>query len=107
MAPRRLMLRHGRDAIVRRRVGTSDAFITATVKAHQTTYSPSEIAGEMKHGDARIFVQADAVIAAGLHPLRNGDQVVLGGRTWLVQGVPVVKAIGDVVTHYECWCRGG
>lgn len=103
-APRRLLRRMGRAVTVQRRNGMG--FIAATTEGHQGSYAPEQLVGEIRHGDAPWTVLADAVIAAGLNPPRNGDQLVAGGRTWQILGAQP-RMVAERVTHFTLWCRGG
>lgn len=105
-ATRNLLARFGRAMTMRRRVGTSGDFTTATADGVLGTYRPDQLAGGVMQGDARIILDAAPIVAAGLSPLVKGDQVVADGRTWAAQGVHA-RYDGDVICAFEVWVRGG
>jgi hypothetical protein len=99
----RIISRNGRPMTLRRRIGTTGTFTTASVKGFMVSFSPSEISGLVQQGDARVTIAAD--VAALVSP-RENDTVLVDGKAWRVMGFqPLYHAYA--LSGWRLWVRGG
>lgn len=109
------LAQYGRPMLLRRRVGTSSAYIDVTVKGVSQGYQPHELMGGIVQGDRKITI-SNAEIAAAAWPgtapsgvatsqwppkITKGD--ICDGGT--VQGVET-KYLGSDVLAHVLWVRG-
>jgi hypothetical protein len=101
----RLIARNGRAMTLRRRQAVTTTFTDVATRGVLLAYSPDEITGGVIQGDARVIVEAPAIVAAFTAPLK-GDYLVIDGKAWLVQGAHARNVAGTVAA-FEVWVRGG
>lgn len=106
-ATRNMLARFGRDMMVRRRIGTSSDFTSASTIGALAMYGPDQLVGGVVQGDGRIILDSAPLVAAGLAPMQKGDQVMVDDRTWSVQGPPKLRFDGPMLCAIEVWVRGG
>lgn len=102
--PARLLGRAGRSMTLRRRSGTSDAFTDVAIRGFMVSYNPSEIAGTIQQGDARVTLAPNA---GALTAPRDGDFLVIDGAHWLIFGPPQALYVGAVLSAWRAHVRGG
>lgn len=77
-----------------------------TVMGKARGYAVSEIAGGVKQGDREVIISNAEILAATWPgPPREGDQMIIGGRTFRVLGADPVT-IGGVDVRYSIQIRG-
>lgn len=109
----RAVNRYGSSIVLRRRVGTTNVFTDAPVKATRKEYQPtenvrmSEVPGDLESGDQIFTVSAlDLEALSWPVPPKDGDLVVARGRTWAVIGAGL-KEVSDVNCAWLIYARGG
>lgn len=105
--------RLGSTITLRRRVGLTDVFTDATVKATRKEYQPtenvrmSEVPGDMESGDLIFTVSSrDLEDLSWPVPPKDGDLIVTKSRTWAVIGAGL-KEVSDVSCAWLIYARGG
>lgn len=99
----RLLARNGRSMTLRRRVGTTGTFTTASVRGFMVSFTPSEVAGLVQQGDARMTIGPD--VAALVSP-RENDTVLVDGKAWRVMGAQALYHAA-ALAGWRLWVRGG
>lgn len=100
----RLVSRNGRPMTLRRRVGTAlTTFTSVDVTGFLVSFNPSELAGLVQQGDARITIGPDT---GALGTPRENDQVLVDGKPWRVLGVHALNQ-GGTAAGWRLWVRGG
>lgn len=97
----------GQPVTLKRRVGTTSTFTTATVPGKVHHYRPDELIGGIVQGDRRVTVAPSSLVGTdweGLTP-RKGDFVEIDGQQAAVQGCEVRYVAGEAA-RYEIWIRG-
>lgn len=104
-ARRRNLAARGRSMTLRR-ISTG-APVTVTVVGTLRLFSPQDLTGAVKQGDARIEIGQDEIAAASWpYPPRSPDQVLVDGQTHTVQGAtPVCE--GATIIGWTLHVRGG
>lgn len=97
-----MLARHGAPAELRRRIGTTSAFGTDPCRAFITSYSPDQLVGQVRQGDARAVVGATYPSLGGPEPQ---DQLVQDGKLWTIMGSKERRVRG-VLGGYDLWLRG-
>ena len=99
---------YGRAMTLRRRVGTSAAFAEVVVQGVAREYRPHELVGGLQQGDQQVTVSNAEIAAQSAYagPPRKGDQILIDGRAWTLQGCET-KYLGTTVLAHVLWCRGG
>lgn len=98
---------YGRAMVLRRRVGTTNAFTSVSLKGIFRSYSPGELLAGIAQGDARVVILNKEMAAASWPaPPAKGDQLVIAGRIWTLMGA-YPRTLGEVVLVFELWVRGG
>lgn len=104
---------YGSTVTLKRRVGTTNTFTEAGVKATSKQYQPtegvrlSEIPGDKESGD-EIFTVSALDLAAQSWPIPpvKGDFIVTEGRTWAILGAEA-KKVSDIMCAWLIHARGG
>lgn len=98
---------YGQAMVLRRRTGTTSAWVSVAVKGILRRYRPGELLGDLQQGDAQVVISDREIAAAGWPgPPRMNDQLVVDDRVWTVMG-SMRRRLGDVVLAHEIWVRGG
>lgn len=98
---------YGRQMTLRRRVGTGATFTSVAVRGIFRQYQPGELVADIQQGDARAVLGNVEIAAAGWPgPPRRQDQVVVGGRVWVVLG-SMQEMLGDTLLVHRLWIREG
>jgi len=101
------LARIGEPVTLRRRQGTSGTFTDASIHGVLRQFDPDELTGSIRQGDAEVTIAHTPLISAFWPvPPRAGDMVVVGGRTWAVQGA-MPKQMGGIIAAWVLWVRGG
>ncbi|WP_160119643.1 hypothetical protein [Rhodovarius lipocyclicus] len=98
----RMLTRHGAPAELRRRIGTTEQFGTDPCRAFITSYSPEQLVGQIRQGDARAVVDGDFPLLGGPEP---GDVLEQDGKLWTLMGAKERRVRG-VLGGYDLWLRG-
>jgi hypothetical protein len=107
----RALARDGSDLMLRRRVGTSAAFVTHPVRGFARGYAPKELTGGIIQGDSVVVVSPLAFeeswqgAAGGPILPRKGDQIQIDGVWRNVEAAHAVR-LGDGVARIELQVRG-
>jgi hypothetical protein len=101
--------RAGRPMALKRRIGTSAAFHTATIPGKDRFYQPAELVDGVVQGDRRIRIAAADLAAAetagdwpGGPPRPGATDTLDGGR---IMGVQPLHD-GARLVGWVCWVRG-
>jgi len=98
--------RYGQAMVLRRRIGTTNAFTDVSVKGVPRAYQPNELLGGLQQGDQRVVISSKEIRAAGWPaPPQAGDLVVWNSSTRTVRGARHIK-IGEEILGYDLWVRG-
>ncbi|RVT99097.1 hypothetical protein EOD42_03040 [Rhodovarius crocodyli] len=98
----RMLACKGAPAELRRRAGTTGTFGTDSCRAFITSYSPDQLVGQVRQGDARAVVGAAYPSLGGPEP---HDQLVQDGKLWTIMGAKERRVRG-VLAGYDLWLRG-
>lgn len=95
------------DSVTVRRTVSSvntDAVVAARIKS----YSPQELSGTIMQGDQKAILLAEDLTLAGWPvPPKNGDMVIVQGRTTRIVAVDQnTRRVGSTIIAYECQVRG-
>jgi hypothetical protein len=93
----------GRPMVLKRRVGTGTTFTSATVRGFLVAFSPQDITGEVRQGDARVTIGSDT---GALGVVRANDILTIDGQDWQVLGA-TPRHVGATLAGYTVWVRGG
>lgn len=99
----RMLARNGRPMTLRRRVGVTAAFTDATVQGFMVAFNPTEVAGLVQQGDARVTIGPDA---GDLTAPRENDVLSIDGKAWRVMGAQALY-VGVTLAGWRLWARGG
>jgi len=98
--------RYGQSMMLRRRVGTTNAFTDVSVKGVARAYQPNELLGGLQQGDQRVVISSKEIRDAGWPaPPASGDLLVWNSSTRTVRGARHIK-IGEEILGYDLWVRG-
>lgn len=91
-----LLARYGREVTLRRPPATDVA-----IQAKIVGYALEELIGEVTQNDRKVVIAADDLSAWAASPAipRNGDQVIVAGKTGVVRGVESRHLGADVVRY--------
>lgn len=96
----------GEDIVLRRMTGTQRIPLDVTCRARVVEYQPQELSAEIIQGDSKVILSATEMQSAQwCWPPRNGDVVVVEGRTRTVVTAPPFYVDGRLV-RIEMTVRG-
>ena len=101
-----MISQYGEPVILRRVAGNGirfDVTVTAVVRGYQ----PNELISGIQQGD-RLVILSNREIASRQWPgpPRQGDQVVIRGKTTTVQAASATVVIGDEIAKHTLQVRG-
>lgn len=99
----RMLARNGRPMTLRRRTGTTAAFTDAAVQGFMVSFNPTEVAGLVQQGDARVTIGPDV---GDLTAPRENDVLAIDGKAWRVMGAQALY-VGATLAGWKLWVRGG
>jgi hypothetical protein len=101
----RMLRQYGSPVTLRRQ--TTGAPIDVVCMARVDLFRPEQFVGGILQGDRQVVLSNDEIAAAGWPgPPRKGDQMIIQGRTTVVQGAASIYIKGAVVRH-DLQVRGG
>lgn len=105
-ARKRQISRAGR-AMTLRRYSSTSSHVDVAVTGTLSQYTPEQIGvGEIQQGDGTVAIMNDEILAAGWPgPPRNGDRIVIDGRTWAVKASFAVYERDNLIGH-NIYVRG-
>lgn len=103
---RRMLASRGRIMTLKRQI-TPSSEISHPLLGFLQTYRAEQVSGDVRQGDATVATMHDEIAAAAwVPPPRVRDILVIGGRTWAVQGSKPIYD-GETLIGWEFWVRGG
>lgn len=90
------------QTVTMKRSGVADLVVKASVAGYQ----PHELVGGIQQGDRKVFIaESDLSDASWPSPPRKGDQIVISGKTAMVQAVDT-RSLGENVALHVVTVRG-
>lgn len=94
----RALAADGNDVTLQRLVNGS--LVKVAVRAALAGYEPHQLVGNVKQGDRKVVISNTEIANANWPgPPRSGDQIVIDGRAWAVQGCDPISLGGEYVRH--------
>jgi hypothetical protein len=107
---RRAMDVVGETVLIRRYTGTGAGrpVFDVAVRARVTGYEPDELVGSIRHGDRKLIVLAEDLIAGGLAlPVTDDDKAVVRGQELAIMAPDdSTRRLGGELIAYELTVRG-
>ena len=108
-----MLKKHGREMILRRRIGTSNEWREQAVKGFSVAFGPEQLTGAVVQGDRRIRLSPLDLAGwpgpppEGIHPTQWPDKIVAGDQLdgANVQGAEL-RYDGDQPAVWVVWVRG-
>jgi hypothetical protein len=109
----RALSRASQSVTVKRRIGTTDAFVSVATTGRVTSFQPAQLSASITMNDSKVILSPSTFdnartwpgAAGGPRYPRKGDQAVIDGRPRQIENVwPVM--IGETVVRLELQVKG-
>ncbi len=95
------------QSIILRRPGPHGTAFDVVLPAMVRAYQPQELVGGIVQGDRRVVISDREITAAQWPgPPRQGDQIIVNGRTATLQANAATILVGDFVVKHIMQVRG-
>ncbi len=95
------------QSIVLRRPGPHSTYFDVVLPAMVRAYQPQELVGGITQGDRRVVISDREITAAQWPgPPRQGDQLLINGKTATLQANAATILVGDFVVKHIMQVRG-